>query len=117
MRRIEDARYPDALFPVWTYYPFFTGTDEPAGLRLRNSGQSHHRAKAATWMSCPNWASIEFSTGSSRYTTRTRSSQLALSNAQYECATLSTATAECCRANAGLLPLHLQGQMQSDTRA
>ena len=30
MRRVKDARYPDALFPVWRYHPFFTDTTEPA---------------------------------------------------------------------------------------
>ena len=30
MRRVKDARYPDALFPVWRYHPFFTDTDDPA---------------------------------------------------------------------------------------
>ncbi|WP_084032588.1 IS1380 family transposase [Mycobacterium avium] len=29
VRRVKDARYPDALFPVWRYHPFFTDTDEP----------------------------------------------------------------------------------------
>ena len=29
MRRVKDARYPDALFPVWRYHPFFTNTDLP----------------------------------------------------------------------------------------
>ena len=29
MRRIKDARYRDALFPVWRYHPFFTNTDLP----------------------------------------------------------------------------------------
>ncbi|HEY1971422.1 MAG TPA: IS1380 family transposase, partial [Pseudonocardia sp.] len=24
VRRVKDARYPDALFPVWRYHPFFT---------------------------------------------------------------------------------------------
>ncbi len=28
VRRVKDARYPDALFPVWRYHPFFTDTDE-----------------------------------------------------------------------------------------
>jgi hypothetical protein len=28
VRRIKDARYRDALFPVWRYHPFFTDTDE-----------------------------------------------------------------------------------------
>ncbi|MGW5112905.1 IS1380 family transposase [Nocardia sp. NPDC004123] len=31
VRRIKDARYPDALFPVWRYHPFFTNSEEPAG--------------------------------------------------------------------------------------
>ena len=30
VRRVKDTRYPDALFPVWRYHPFFTNTDEPA---------------------------------------------------------------------------------------
>jgi hypothetical protein len=29
VRRVKDVRYPDALFPVWRYHPFFTDTDEP----------------------------------------------------------------------------------------
>ncbi|HEY9265931.1 MAG TPA: IS1380 family transposase [Mycobacterium sp.] len=29
VRRVKDARYPDALFPVWRYHPFLTDTDEP----------------------------------------------------------------------------------------
>jgi len=29
VRRVKDARYRDALFPVWRYHPFFTDTDEP----------------------------------------------------------------------------------------
>lgn len=29
VRRVKDARYQDALFPVWRYHPFFTDTDEP----------------------------------------------------------------------------------------
>ncbi|HEY3690317.1 MAG TPA: IS1380 family transposase [Pseudonocardiaceae bacterium] len=28
-RRVKDARYPDALFPVWRYHPFFTNTELP----------------------------------------------------------------------------------------
>jgi hypothetical protein len=27
VRRVKDARYPDALFPVWRYHPFFTNSD------------------------------------------------------------------------------------------
>ena len=27
VRRVKDARHPDALFPVWRYHPFFTNTD------------------------------------------------------------------------------------------
>ncbi len=30
VRRVKDARYPDALFPVWRYHPFFTDSVEPA---------------------------------------------------------------------------------------
>ena len=29
VRRVKDARYPDALFPLWRYHPFFTNTTEP----------------------------------------------------------------------------------------
>ncbi|MQY24447.1 IS1380 family transposase [Nocardia macrotermitis] len=29
VRRVKDARYPDALFPVWRYHPFFTNSQEP----------------------------------------------------------------------------------------
>jgi hypothetical protein len=29
VHRVKDARYPDALFPVWRYHPFFTNTDLP----------------------------------------------------------------------------------------
>lgn len=28
VRRVKDARYPDALFPIWRYHPFFTNSDE-----------------------------------------------------------------------------------------
>jgi hypothetical protein len=29
VRRVKDARFPDGLFPVWRYHPFFTNTDLP----------------------------------------------------------------------------------------
>jgi hypothetical protein len=29
VRRVKDARYSDALFPVWRYHPFFTNSDLP----------------------------------------------------------------------------------------
>lgn len=29
VRRVKDACYPDALFPVWRYHPFLTDTDDP----------------------------------------------------------------------------------------
>lgn len=29
VRRVKDARYPDALFPLWRYHPFITNTDDP----------------------------------------------------------------------------------------
>jgi hypothetical protein len=29
VRRVKDVRYPDALFPVWRFHPFFTDSTEP----------------------------------------------------------------------------------------
>jgi hypothetical protein len=29
VRRVKDARHPDALFPVWRYHPFLTNSDLP----------------------------------------------------------------------------------------
>ena len=29
VRRVKDARYPDALFPVWRYHPFVTNSEPP----------------------------------------------------------------------------------------
>ena len=29
VRRVKDARYPDALFPVWRYHPLVTNSDLP----------------------------------------------------------------------------------------
>ena len=29
VRRVKDARYPEALFPVWRYHPFLTNSDLP----------------------------------------------------------------------------------------
>jgi hypothetical protein len=29
VRRVKDARYRDALFPVWRYHPFLTNTEDP----------------------------------------------------------------------------------------
>ena len=29
VRRVKDARFADALFPVWRYHPFLTNTDAP----------------------------------------------------------------------------------------
>jgi hypothetical protein len=29
VRRVKDARYPDALFPVWRHHPFFTNSTRP----------------------------------------------------------------------------------------
>ncbi|MRH93639.1 IS1380 family transposase, partial [Nocardia sp. SYP-A9097] len=28
VRRVKDARYPEALFPIWRYHPFFTNSTE-----------------------------------------------------------------------------------------
>ena len=39
VRRVKDARYPDALFPVWRYHPFFTNSDEP----LADADITHRR--------------------------------------------------------------------------
>ena len=41
VRRVKDARFPDALFPVWRYHPFFTDTDEPV-----DAGDITHRRHA-----------------------------------------------------------------------
>ena len=43
VRRVKDARYRDALFPVWRYHPFFTDSTEPAPRRRRHppSSRSH----------------------------------------------------------------------------
>jgi len=30
VRRVKDARFDDALFPIWRYHPFLTDTDLPA---------------------------------------------------------------------------------------
>ena len=44
VRRVKDARYPDALFPVWRYHPFFTDTDEPTACRRYHPPPPrHHR--------------------------------------------------------------------------
>ena len=49
IRRVKDARHPDALFPVWRYHPFFTNTDlhqhRPAHRagRHRPPPPRHHR--------------------------------------------------------------------------
>ena len=37
VRRVKDARYRDALVPMWRYHPFFTNTDLPAGRFAANS--------------------------------------------------------------------------------
>ena len=39
MRRIKDARHPDALFPLWRYHPFFTDSTEP----VTDAGITHRR--------------------------------------------------------------------------
>ena len=41
VRRVKDARYPDALFPVWRYHPFFTNSGHFAHRRGR-----HHPPQA-----------------------------------------------------------------------
>jgi hypothetical protein len=44
VRRVKDARYPDALFPVWRYHPFFTDTEETTADRVR---RPHRRPAGA----------------------------------------------------------------------
>jgi hypothetical protein len=39
VRRVKDARYPDALFAVWRYHPFFTDSSEP----LTDADTTHRR--------------------------------------------------------------------------
>lgn len=39
VRRVKDARFPDALFPVWRYHPFFTNTD----LSIEQADITHRR--------------------------------------------------------------------------
>lgn len=62
VRRVKDARYPDALFPVWRYHPFFTDTDETtAGRRYHPPPPRHHRNRLRRphrridpWPTCPS---------------------------------------------------------------
>ena len=41
VRRVKDARFPDTLFPVWRYHPFFTNTT-----RLTADADVTHRRHA-----------------------------------------------------------------------
>jgi hypothetical protein len=41
VRRVKDARFPDALFPVWRYHPFFTNSTLPT-----TTADVTHRAHA-----------------------------------------------------------------------
>jgi Transposase DDE domain group 1 len=41
VRRVKDARYPDALFPIWRYHPFLTDTGDPV-----DQGDIAHRRHA-----------------------------------------------------------------------
>ena len=41
VRRVKDARFPDALFPVWRYHPFFTNSTLPT-----STADVTHRAHA-----------------------------------------------------------------------
>ena len=43
VRRVKDARYPDALFPVWRYHPFFTNSDLPTAEADLTHRQPRHR--------------------------------------------------------------------------
>jgi hypothetical protein len=39
VRRVKDARYPEVLFPVWRYHPFFTNS----GLSTVEADLTHRR--------------------------------------------------------------------------
>ena len=43
VRRVKDARYPDALFSVWRYHPFFTNSTEPVPTPTSPTAARHHR--------------------------------------------------------------------------
>ena len=44
VRRVKDARYRDALFPVWRYHPFFTNTGLPVEQAdITHRQPRHHR--------------------------------------------------------------------------
>ena len=45
VRRVKDARYRDALFPVWRYHPFFTNTDLPVEPRPTSPTASTRSSK------------------------------------------------------------------------
>src|SRR6478736_2657517 len=47
VRRVKDARYPDALFPVWRYHPFFTDSTEPV-----TAADITHRRPSFMLVSC-----------------------------------------------------------------
>jgi hypothetical protein len=43
VRRVKDARYPDALFPVWRYHPFVTNSTLPTAEADISHRPRHHR--------------------------------------------------------------------------
>ena len=47
VRRVKDARYRDALFPVWRYHPFFTDTELPV-----DAGRHHPPPPRASSRPC-----------------------------------------------------------------
>ena len=43
VRRVKDARFPDALFPVWRYHPFFTNSTLPTS----TADVTHRRTRSS----------------------------------------------------------------------
>jgi hypothetical protein len=43
VRRVKDARYPQALFPVWRYHPFFTNSTPNSTLPTAEADIVHRR--------------------------------------------------------------------------
>ncbi len=63
VRRVKDARFPDALFPVWRYHPFFTNITTPQPTPMspiagtRSSKPSSPTSSTGRWRTCRRGAS------------------------------------------------------------
>ena len=63
VRRVKDARHPDALFPIWRYHPFFTNstlpTRRPTSLTAvtRSSKPCSLTSSTDPWPTCPRGTS------------------------------------------------------------